>query len=144
MAATILVQKLNLHKQKLLKQVDFLNWQVNDQNLHKLHVLWSYQLQRYKDYTCYHQLSRSVHELAWLLHNLPKCNLFHTRALATLLDKLYDLGLVLTRSLLARALRRLSGPHPSATASCPLCSLSCKWSSLFRLPWPSRSRAKCH
>lgn len=31
-----------------------------------------------------------------------------------------------------------------ATAACPLCSLSCTWSNTSRLPWPSRSWAKCH
>ncbi|XP_014318338.1 U3 small nucleolar ribonucleoprotein protein IMP3-like [Myotis lucifugus] len=71
-------------------------------------MLWSYQLQRHKDYTCYNQLSRSEHELAWLLHDLPKCNLFHMCALATLLDKLYDLGLVLTHSLLCDVVRASS------------------------------------
>ncbi|KAK1346908.1 hypothetical protein QTO34_000768 [Cnephaeus nilssonii] len=109
LAAAILVRKLNFHKQKLLKQVDFLNWQFTDQNLHKLHVLWPYWLQRRKDYKCYNQLSRPVHELAWLLQDLPKCNLFHTHTLATLLDKLYDLGLVLMCSLLSRALRCSQG-----------------------------------
>ncbi|XP_036296005.1 U3 small nucleolar ribonucleoprotein protein IMP3-like [Pipistrellus kuhlii] len=103
LATAILVWKINFHKQKLLKQVDFMNWQVTAQNLHKLHVLWPYWLQQ--DNICYKQLSHPVHELAWLLYDLPKRNLFHTHTLATLLDKLYDLGLVLMHSLLARSQR---------------------------------------
>ncbi|ELK15306.1 U3 small nucleolar ribonucleoprotein IMP3 [Pteropus alecto] len=92
-----MVRKLKFHKQKLLKQVDFLNWEITDHNLHKLRVLWHYVLQWQEDYTCYHQLSRSVHELAWCLCDLPQGDLFRMRALTALLDKIYALGLVPTR-----------------------------------------------
>ena len=55
-----MVRKLKFHEQKLLKQVDFLNWEVTDHNLHELRVLRRYRLQRREEYTRYNQLSRAV------------------------------------------------------------------------------------
>uniref|UniRef100_A0A8C0SZF6 U3 small nucleolar ribonucleoprotein protein IMP3 n=3 Tax=Canis lupus TaxID=9612 RepID=A0A8C0SZF6_CANLF len=37
-----MVRKLKFHEQKLLKQVDFLNWEATDHNLHELRVLRRY------------------------------------------------------------------------------------------------------
>ncbi|XP_005615270.2 U3 small nucleolar ribonucleoprotein protein IMP3 [Equus caballus] len=96
-AAAIMVRKLKFHEQKLLKQVDFLNWEVTDHNLHELRVLRRYRLQRREDYTRYNQLSRAVRELARRLRDLPERDPFRVRASAALLDKLYALGLVPTR-----------------------------------------------
>jgi len=90
--ATIMVRKLKFHEQKLLKQVDFLNWEVTDHNLHELRVLRRYRLQRREDYTRYNQLSRAVRELARRLRDLPERDPFRVRASAALLDKLYALG----------------------------------------------------
>ncbi|KAF0873587.1 U3 small nucleolar ribonucleoprotein IMP3 [Crocuta crocuta] len=92
-----MVRKLKFHEQKLLKQVDFLNWEVTDHNLHELRVLRRYRLQRREDYTRYNQLSRAVRELARRLRDLPERDPFRVRATAALLDKLYALGLVPTR-----------------------------------------------
>lgn len=96
-AAAIMVRKLKFHEQKLLKQVDFLNWEVTDHNLHELRVLRRYRLQRREDYTKYNQLSRAVRELARRLRDLPERDPFRVRASAALLNKLYALGLVPTR-----------------------------------------------
>ncbi|XP_017403477.1 U3 small nucleolar ribonucleoprotein protein IMP3-like [Cebus imitator] len=87
-----MVRKLKFHEPKLLKQVDFLNWEVTDHNVHELRALRHYRLQRREDYTRYNQLSRAVRELARRLRD-P----FRVRASAALLDKLYALGLVPTR-----------------------------------------------
>ncbi|XP_048225228.1 LOW QUALITY PROTEIN: U3 small nucleolar ribonucleoprotein protein IMP3 [Perognathus longimembris pacificus] len=92
-----MVRKLKFHEQKLLKQVDFLNWEVTDHNLHEVRVLRRYRLQRREEYTRYNQLSRAVRELARRLRDLPERDPFRARASAALLDKLYALGLVPTR-----------------------------------------------
>uniref|UniRef100_A0A2K5F050 U3 small nucleolar ribonucleoprotein protein IMP3 n=1 Tax=Aotus nancymaae TaxID=37293 RepID=A0A2K5F050_AOTNA len=86
-----MVRKLKFHEQKLLKQVDFLNWEVTDHNLHELHVLRRYRLQPREDYT------RAVRELARRLRDLPQGDPFRVGASAALLDKLYASGLVPTR-----------------------------------------------
>ncbi|XP_038623083.1 U3 small nucleolar ribonucleoprotein protein IMP3 [Tachyglossus aculeatus] len=93
-----MVRKLKFHEQKLLKRVDFLNWEATDHNLHELRVLRRYRLQRREDYTRYNQLSRAVRELGRRLRDLPEEAPFRRRATAALLDKLYGLGLVPTRA----------------------------------------------
>uniref|UniRef100_A0A2K6TJ09 Small ribosomal subunit protein uS4 N-terminal domain-containing protein n=1 Tax=Saimiri boliviensis boliviensis TaxID=39432 RepID=A0A2K6TJ09_SAIBB len=92
-----MVRKLKFHEQELLKQVDFLNWEVTNHSLHELRVLRRYWLQRREDYTRYNQVSRAVCELARRLHHLPERDEFRVRVSAALLDKLYALGLVPTR-----------------------------------------------
>lgn len=46
----IMVRKLKFHEQKLLKKVDFINWQV-DNNLHESKVLRKYHIRKREDYT---------------------------------------------------------------------------------------------
>ncbi len=45
-----MVRKLKYHEQKLLKKVDFISWQ-SDNNLHEVKILRKYHIQRREDYT---------------------------------------------------------------------------------------------
>jgi len=45
-----MVRKLKFHEKKLLKKVDFISWNV-DNNLHELKVMKKYYIQRREDYT---------------------------------------------------------------------------------------------
>lgn len=45
-----MVRKLKHHEQKLLKKVDFINWEV-DNNLHEVKVLRKYRIEKREDYT---------------------------------------------------------------------------------------------
>lgn len=45
-----MVRKLKYHEEKLLKKVDFVNWQV-DNNLHEAKVLRKYHVRKREDYT---------------------------------------------------------------------------------------------
>lgn len=45
-----MVRKLKYHEQKLLKKVDFINWEV-DNNLHEVKVLRKYHIEKREDYT---------------------------------------------------------------------------------------------
>lgn len=45
-----MVRKLKFHEQKLLKKVDFINWQI-DNNLHESKVLRKYHIRKREDYT---------------------------------------------------------------------------------------------
>lgn len=51
-----MVRKLKYHEQKLLKKVDFINWEV-DNNLHEVKVLRKYHIERREDYTKWVQAS---------------------------------------------------------------------------------------
>lgn len=45
-----IMRKLKYHEQKLLKKVDFINWEA-DNNLHEVRVLRKYHIQKREDYT---------------------------------------------------------------------------------------------
>ena len=45
-----MVRKLKYHEQKLLKKVDFISWEA-DNNLHEVKVLKRYHIQKREDYT---------------------------------------------------------------------------------------------
>lgn len=47
-----MVRKLKFHEKKLLKKVDFISWEI-DNNLHELKVMKKYYVQRREDYTKY-------------------------------------------------------------------------------------------
>ncbi|XP_066547824.1 U3 small nucleolar ribonucleoprotein IMP3 [Amia ocellicauda] len=95
-----MVRKLKFHEQKLLKKVDFLNWEV-DNNLHEVKVLRRYHIERREDYTKYNKLSRSIRELAQKIRDLNEKDGFRAQSTARLLEKLYGVGLIPTRENLA-------------------------------------------
>ena len=45
-----MVRKLKFHEKKLLKKVDFLSWEV-DNNIHELKIMKRYYIQRREDLT---------------------------------------------------------------------------------------------
>ena len=47
-----MVRKLKFHEKKLLKKVDFISWEV-DNNLHEIKVMRKYYIQKREDYTKY-------------------------------------------------------------------------------------------
>lgn len=44
------MRQLKFHEQKLLKKVDFINWEA-DNNIHELKVMRKYHIQKREDYT---------------------------------------------------------------------------------------------
>lgn len=103
-----MVRKLRFHEEKLLKKLDLVNWEAAGGNLAELRVLRRYRLPRREDYTRYNQLSRAVRELARRLRDLgeaPESAPFRARCSAALLEKLYALGLVGSKSSLEQCER---------------------------------------
>nr|CAH7749366.1 unnamed protein product [Callosobruchus chinensis] len=91
-----MVRKLKYHEQKLLKKVDFINWEV-DNNLHEVKILKKYHIQRREDYTIYNKLARNIRELARKIKEIDQKDPFRTESSAQLLEKLYVMGLIPTR-----------------------------------------------
>ncbi|CAI9581756.1 unnamed protein product [Staurois parvus] len=91
-----MVRKLKYHEQKLLKKVDFINWEV-DNNLHEVKVLRKYHLDRREDYTAYNKLSRHVRELGRKIKDLDEKDPFRAQCTSKLLEKLYAMGLIPTK-----------------------------------------------
>ncbi|XP_012251013.2 U3 small nucleolar ribonucleoprotein protein IMP3 [Athalia rosae] len=88
-----MVRKLKYHEQKLLKKVDFILWEA-DNNLHEVKVLKRYQIQKREDYTKYNKLSRQIRELARKINEIDANHPFRIEQSAQLLEKLYMMGLI--------------------------------------------------
>ncbi|GAA6080275.1 U3 small nucleolar ribonucleoprotein protein IMP3 [Tachysurus ichikawai] len=97
-----MVRKLRFHEQKLLKKVDFINWEV-DNNLHEVKVLRKYRIEKREDYTKYNKLSRNIRELAQKIRDLNEKDGFRAQSTTQLLEKLYSVGLIPTKQSLALA-----------------------------------------
>ncbi|XP_028987671.1 U3 small nucleolar ribonucleoprotein protein IMP3 [Betta splendens] len=91
-----MVRKLKYHEQKLLKKVDFINWEV-DNNLHEVKVLRKYHIEKREDYTKYNKLSRNVRDLAQKIRDLNEKDGFRAQSTHQLLEKLYNIGLIPTK-----------------------------------------------
>ncbi len=112
-----MVRKLKYHEQKLLRKVDFVNWEV-DNNLHEVKVMKRYHIQKREDYTMYNKLSREIrdivrkikdlvrfktqypelfpHFIILLLFKDPKSQ-YRTDMSAQFLEKMYSIGLIPTK-----------------------------------------------
>ncbi|VDI31033.1 U3 small nucleolar ribonucleoprotein protein IMP3, partial [Mytilus galloprovincialis] len=81
-----MVRKLKYHEKKLLKKVDFISWEV-DNNLHEVKVMRKYHIQKREDYTKYNKLSRHIRELARKIKEVDEKDPFRIEATAQLLEK---------------------------------------------------------
>ncbi|XP_069119983.1 U3 small nucleolar ribonucleoprotein protein IMP3-like [Argopecten irradians] len=97
-----MVRKLKFHEKKLLKKVDFISWEI-DNNLHELRVMKKYYIQRREDYTKYNKMSREIRELARKIKELDVKDPFRTEATSQLLEKLYTMRLIPTKKSLESA-----------------------------------------
>ncbi|XP_034943057.1 U3 small nucleolar ribonucleoprotein protein IMP3 [Chelonus insularis] len=91
-----MVRKLKYHEQKLLKKVDFISWQA-DNNLHEVKILKRYRIQKREDYTKYNKLSREIRDLGRKLKEIDPKHPFRIEQSAALLEKLYMMGLIATK-----------------------------------------------
>ncbi|XP_013775268.1 U3 small nucleolar ribonucleoprotein protein IMP3-like [Limulus polyphemus] len=88
-----MVRKLKFHEKKLLKKVDFISWEV-DNNLHEVKIMRKYHIQKREDYSKYNKLSYGVRELARKIKDLDPKDSFRQEATFQLLEKLYTMGLI--------------------------------------------------
>ncbi|XP_076353838.1 U3 small nucleolar ribonucleoprotein IMP3 isoform X1 [Tachypleus tridentatus] len=88
-----MVRKLKFHEKKLLKKVDFISWEV-DNNLHEVKIMRKYHIQKREDYTKYNKLSYAVRELARKIKDLDPKGSFRQESTFQLLEKLYNMGLI--------------------------------------------------
>ncbi|CAL7937831.1 unnamed protein product [Xylocopa violacea] len=91
-----MVRKLKYHEQKLLKKVDFISWEA-DNNLHEVKILKRYRIQKREDYTKYNKLSREIRELGTKIKEVDADHPFRIEQSALLLEKLYMMGLIATK-----------------------------------------------
>ncbi|XP_072297328.1 U3 small nucleolar ribonucleoprotein protein IMP3 [Eucyclogobius newberryi] len=95
-----MVRKLKFHEQKLLKKVDFINWEV-DNNIHEVKVLRRFRIEKREDYMKYNKLSRNIRDLTQKIRDLDEKDGFRAQSTHKLLEKLYNIGLIPTKQNLA-------------------------------------------
>ena len=116
-----MVRQLKYHEQKLLKKHDFLQWKSSSTDKtqqHAAQVIHRYQLPSRDTYTAYNKLIGQIRHLVHLLsllepthnrhHPTDTNTLFRVKMEKQLTDKLYDLGLIPSKSLGSSALMSLS------------------------------------
>nr|CAG4642696.1 EOG090X0APJ [Evadne anonyx] len=91
-----MVRELKFHEKKLLKKVDFISWEV-DNNLHEVKILKRYRIQKREDYTKYNKIARQIRETANRIKELDPKDPFRVDASANLLEKLHQMGLIPTK-----------------------------------------------
>ncbi|CAI4473103.1 BDN_1c_G0025150.mRNA.1.CDS.1 [Saccharomyces cerevisiae] len=92
-----MVRKLKHHEQKLLKKVDFLEWK-QDQGHRDTQVMRTYHIQNREDYHKYNRICGDIRRLANKLSLLPSTDPFRRKHEQLLLDKLYAMGVLTTKS----------------------------------------------
>ncbi|CAI4528960.1 BDM_1a_G0025100.mRNA.1.CDS.1 [Saccharomyces cerevisiae] len=92
-----MVRKLKHHEQKLLKKVDFLEWK-QDQGHRDTQVMRTYRIQNREDYHKYNRICGDIRRLANKLSLLPPTDPFRRKHEQLLLDKLYAMGVLTTKS----------------------------------------------
>ncbi|CAF0882075.1 unnamed protein product [Didymodactylos carnosus] len=86
-----MVRKLRYHEQKLLKKVDFINWEV-DKNLHEVKVMRKFFIQKREDYTRYNELSRQIRDVANKIKELDSNDPFRAEA-----TNMHTMGVIPTK-----------------------------------------------
>ncbi|VDK51201.1 unnamed protein product [Anisakis simplex] len=97
-----MVRKLKFHEKKLLKKVDFISWDI-DNNLHEAKVLRRYHIKNRQHYSLYNTLAANTRELADKIKELPLGDPVRTNFTRKLLAKLYAIGLIPSEDSLERA-----------------------------------------
>ncbi|KAF6039485.1 IMP3 [Bugula neritina] len=92
-----MVRKLKYHEKKLLKKVDFLDWEVDQSNLKEVKVMRKFNVSR-TEYTAYNKLSREIRVLAGKIQANEK-KAFGILAQRQLCQKLYDMGIITIQKL---------------------------------------------
>ena len=89
------MRKLKFHEQKLLKKVDFINWEI-DNNEHIVKIMRRYNLRKREEYVAYKQLVAEVRQLAEKLKELNTKDKFRNVNVIRLVEKLYMMGVIAT------------------------------------------------
>lgn len=92
-----MVRQLRHHEQKLLKKHDFLNWK-QDKGHRDTEVMARYHIQNRDDYHKYNKICGDVRKVAHKLSLLQPDDPFRIKHEQLLLEKLYNMGILATKS----------------------------------------------
>lgn len=92
-----MVRKLKHHEKKLLKKVNFIEWK-QDRGHRDAQVMRTYHIQNREDYHKYNRICGDIRKLAHKLSLLPSTDPFRIKHEQLLLEKLYYMGILATKS----------------------------------------------
>ncbi|KOS23072.1 U3 small nucleolar ribonucleoprotein IMP3 [Escovopsis weberi] len=95
-----MVRKLKYHEQKLLRKTDFITYKQDEGHRDKA-VRRRYMIQKPEDYHSYNRLCGSIRQLAHRLSLMPPENAARRKHEDLLLAKLYDMGILSSKSKLS-------------------------------------------
>ncbi|KAH3899081.1 U3 small nucleolar ribonucleoprotein protein IMP3 [Saccharomycodes ludwigii] len=90
-------RSLKHHEQKLLKKVDFYDWK-QDQGHRDTQILRQYHVTNREDYFKYNKICGNIRKLAHKLSLLPPTDPFRLKHEKLILDKLFNMGILTTKS----------------------------------------------
>ncbi|ORX40412.1 putative IMP3-component of the U3 small nucleolar ribonucleo protein [Piromyces finnis] len=97
-----MVRNLKFHEKKLLKKVDFIDWK-SDNNLQEIKVMRRYHIQKRDDYIKYNKICGQIRKLCNKLSLLDPRDPYRNQMSESLLDKLYNMGIIGTKRTLSQA-----------------------------------------
>lgn len=96
----VAMRKLKYHESKLLRKTDFLNWK-QESNLREVKILRRYHVQDREDYHTYNKIVGMVTQSVTMLKKLDPRDPVRIEKTDELLEKLWGLGLIQTKRLVA-------------------------------------------
>ena len=96
------MRQLKYHEKKLLKKVDLLEWK-QGKNTREIKVIRRYLIQNRDDYHKYNKVVGLVSKLVARIKKRKQDDPFRIKITEDLLNKLYDLGVITTKSSMAKA-----------------------------------------
>jgi len=95
-----MVRKLKYHESVLLRKLDFINWK-SDKSVRENKILRRYHVQDREDYHTYNKVVGLITKLVTQLKAMDERDPVRIELTDRLLDKLYGLGIIQTKRLLA-------------------------------------------
>eukprot|EP00520_Triparma_pacifica_P016078 CAMPEP_0118658118 /NCGR_PEP_ID=MMETSP0785-20121206/14390_1 /TAXON_ID=91992 /ORGANISM="Bolidomonas pacifica, Strain CCMP 1866" /LENGTH=170 /DNA_ID=CAMNT_0006551099 /DNA_START=187 /DNA_END=696 /DNA_ORIENTATION=- len=96
------MRELKHHEKKLLRKVNIVGWK-GERNIRVAKILRRYHIQNREDYVGYERMCGMITSLSAKLKSLPSSSPFRIDLTQQLLDKLYNIGVVDSKSNLEKA-----------------------------------------
>ena len=96
------MRQLKYHEKKLLRKVSLHSWKGED-NIRVAKIMRRYHIQQREDYVAYNKICGMVGQLAAKLRTLEPDDAFRIAMTDQLLDKLHNMGIIVTKKSLQKA-----------------------------------------
>lgn len=91
------MRELKFHEKKLLKKHDFLDWK-KEENIREIKIIRRYYIQKRDDLKAYNKIAGLIKKTVNKLKGLDKSDEFRIKKTQDLLDRIYDIGLIKSKT----------------------------------------------